>query len=80
MRGIPGEAMGLSFNPSHNTSDPVEAAWRDSLADGLERVLESGADSIEALADGLNRLSAGGRQGERWTPETLQAELRRLAF
>jgi hypothetical protein len=55
-----------------------DKAYEDSLADALEKVLEQGADGLEALASGLNALGVKSRDGKSWNAETLEAEFRRL--
>jgi hypothetical protein len=69
----------LSFNPDDFVADPVEQAYRDKLGDGLEIVLADGAETLEALSEGLNSLGTTQRSGGRWTTALLEAELRRLA-
>jgi hypothetical protein len=68
----------LGFDPAEHNHDPVEKAYRDALANGLEAVLQGGAESIEDLAKGLNALSVFGPHSVGWTPELLEAELSRL--
>ncbi len=79
MTGIPGEAMGLTFNPAFSNNDPIEAAWRMTLAEAIEEVLQAGAETIEALAEGLNTRHAGNRRNQPWTAESLASELQILA-
>jgi hypothetical protein len=53
--------------------------YEDRMGDALEKLLEEGADDLEALASGLNRLGLVGLHGERWTADALAAEFKRLA-
>lgn len=53
--------------------------YEDRFGDALEKLLEEGADGLEALAAGLNRIGIVGLHGERWTADTLAAEFKRLA-
>jgi recombinase-like protein len=68
----------LGFDPNEYDTNPVAVAYRDALADGLERVLDQGAESLADVVKGLNELSAGGPDGSAWTEEKLAAELSRL--
>jgi hypothetical protein len=68
----------LGFDPAEHNHDPVEKAYRDTLANGLETVLQNGAESLEDLVKGLNNLSIFGPHGVSWTPELLETELSRL--
>lgn len=68
----------LGFDPSEYDTDPVQVAYRNALADGLERVLEGGAETLADVVTGLNALSAFGADGTSWTEEKLAAELARL--
>lgn len=68
----------LGFDPAEHNADPVEKAYRDGLADGLENVLQAGAEGIDDIVRGLNELSVGGPHGLVWTQELLEAELARL--
>lgn len=70
----------LSFNPNVYESDPVECSYRDKLGDGLERLLDDGADTLEELVKGLNDLNITARTGERWIASTLEAEFHRLSI
>lgn len=68
----------LGFDPREFNTDPVDKAYRDALADGLERVLEHGADTLADVTKGLNELSVSTKSGGPWSEETLAAELDRL--
>jgi hypothetical protein len=68
----------LGFDPSEYDTNPVEVAYRNALADGLERVLDQGTESFADVVKGLNELSACGPDGSAWTEATLAAELSRL--
>lgn len=68
----------LGFDPRIFTSDPVELAYVNALADGLERVLEGGADTLAAIMAGLNQRHVTTRSGTAWTEEALAAELDRM--
>jgi phenylpropionate dioxygenase-like ring-hydroxylating dioxygenase large terminal subunit len=54
-------------------------SYADLLADGCERVLAYGADTLPAFADALTRLGVQSPRGERWTAGLLASELARLA-
>ena len=69
---------GLGFDPREFNEDPVEKAYRDALGDGLERVLDSGADTLGAIVTGLNAASVTTKSGGLWTEDSLAAELNRL--
>lgn len=69
----------LGFDPRDFNLSPVEKAYQDALGDGLEQVLGAGADTLEDLVKGLNELSVTAPGGEKWTVESLAAELNRLA-
>jgi len=68
----------LGCDPRIFTSDPVELAYINALADGLEQVLERGAETLEAIVTGLNDRHVTTKTGVPWTEETLSAELYRL--
>jgi len=68
----------LGFDPREFNADPVETAYRDALADGLERVLERGTETLEEIVAALNALSVTTMSGATWTAESLAAELDRL--
>ncbi len=70
--------LDLGFDPREFHTDPVETAYRDALADGLERVLSAGADTLGEIVKGLNELSVTRVSGAAWTEESLAAELDRL--
>jgi hypothetical protein len=70
----------LGFDPNIYDTNPVEVAYRNALADGLERVLEQGAENLADIAKGLNELSAFGPDGSAWTEATLAPELARLGL
>jgi hypothetical protein len=65
----------LGFASREFNGDPVEATYRNALADGLERVLDRGADTLDEIVAGLNGLSVTTRDGARWTAESLASEL-----
>jgi hypothetical protein len=54
-------------------------SYEDTLGDGLETVLASGAGTLAEIARGLNELNVHGPSGQSWTPELLEAEFKRLA-
>jgi hypothetical protein len=68
----------LGFDPAEYDSNPIEKAFRDSFANGLEMVLDRGADTLEAIAAGLNEEAVPGPGGAAWTPALLESELDRL--
>jgi hypothetical protein len=68
----------LGSDPRVFTSNPVELAYINALADGLELVLDRGAETLEAIVAGLNELHVTNKSGGAWTEGTLSAELYRL--
>ncbi len=56
-----------------------ESAYEDRLGDALEKLLGEGADDLEALASGLNRLGVAPPVGGNWNAGSLDAEFKRLA-
>jgi hypothetical protein len=68
----------LGFDPSEYDTNPVAVAYRSTLADGLERVLDRRAETLGDVVRGLNELSAFAPDGSAWTEETLAVELSRL--
>ncbi|HZT50282.1 MAG TPA: recombinase-like helix-turn-helix domain-containing protein [Stellaceae bacterium] len=70
--------LSLGFDPRIFTTDPVELAYVNALADGLERVLEGGAETLEAIVAGLNQRHVTTKSGMPWTAAALAAELERL--
>jgi hypothetical protein len=72
--------MELSFNPNEPGLDVPELAYRDRLGDGIETLLDEGADTLAEMVAGLNRLGVADPTGAAWTDASLTAELRRLAW
>jgi hypothetical protein len=68
----------LGFDPREFNEDPIEKAYRNALADGLERVLDKGADTLAAIVTALNAASVTTKSGGAWTGDMLAAELDRL--
>jgi hypothetical protein len=68
----------FGFDPHEFNSDPVDKAYRDALGDGLERVLDAGAEALADIVKALNDMSVTTSSGEPWTEESLTAELNRL--
>jgi hypothetical protein len=68
----------LGFDPNEYDTDPVQIAYRDALADGLERVLDQGVENLADIVQALNALSVSGPNGRSWTTDTLEAQLCRL--
>jgi hypothetical protein len=73
------ENQGKSYDAEWEILDPREQDYRDALGDGLETVLGDGADTLAAVAEGLNAHNVHGPKGVRWTEELLEAELKRVA-
>jgi hypothetical protein len=73
------ENQGKSYDADWEILDAREQAYRDGLGDGLEIVLGAGADTLAAIADGLNGHNIHGPKGQSWTVELLQSELERVA-
>ncbi len=72
------ENQGKSYDADWEVLDPHEQDYRDALGDGLEVVLGGGADTLGAIAEGLNAHNVHGPKGQRWTDELLEAELERI--
>ena len=60
-------------------SNMNETIYEDRLGDALEKLLDEGADDLEALAAGLNRLGVAPPSGTSWNAGSLEAEFKRLA-
>jgi hypothetical protein len=73
------ENRDFGFDPREFNTDPIEAAYRDALGDGLERVLGGGVETLGDLVSGLNEIHVTAPDGSAWTEDTLAAELNRLA-
>lgn len=73
------ENQGMSYDADWEILDAREQAYRDGLGDGLEIVLGAGADTLTAIADGLNDHNIHGPKGQSWTVELLEFELERVA-
>jgi hypothetical protein len=56
----------------------TQKSYEDALGDGLEAVLAKGADTLDAIAVGLNEMNVHGPNGAKWTEALLAAELKRL--
>jgi len=52
--------------------------YANQLGDHLERILGGGADSLEAIVEGLNACGLKPPTNDDWTPDNFVAELRRL--
>ena len=70
--------QGKSYNADWEVLDPREQSYRDAFGDGLEIVLGDGADTLAAIAEGLNARNIHGPRGQRWTEPLLEAELERV--
>lgn len=70
--------QGKSYDSDWEALDDREKTYRDALGDGLEIVLGDGAETLAAIANGLNAHNVSGPKGQRWTEELLQSELHRL--
>ncbi|MBM3487418.1 MAG: hypothetical protein FJX67_12425 [Alphaproteobacteria bacterium] len=77
MAAVPNQ--GFSYDTQDHGLSEAERTWRNRLGDALEIVLGTGADDIDAIADGLNAIDHKGPGGERWTGALLEAELNRLS-
>ena len=53
-------------------------SYEDQLGDALEQLLGEGADDLDTLASGLNKLGIAAPGGAPWTQATLAAEFKRL--
>ena len=53
--------------------------YENDFGDALEKVFSAGALELDEVASGLNALGFRMRSGQKWTNETLAAELRALA-
>lgn len=71
----PEARTGRNDTPGPATAPP---SFEDRLGDTLEALLEAGADSLDALADGLNRNGVTPPDGVPWTATTLATEFHRL--
>lgn len=69
----------LGFDPNVYDTNPVEVAHRLALADGLERVLEQGAETLADIIRGLNDLNVTAPDGSGWSEDIFESEIRRLA-
>ncbi len=70
--------QGKSYDADWEVLDPREQGYRDALGDGIEVVLGNGADTLAAIAEGLNARNVHGPKGQRWTEELLESELERI--
>ncbi len=52
--------------------------YENALADALEDIYESGADTAHGIVEGLNRRNFRAADGERWTVEKLAEEMASL--
>lgn len=70
----PGQVPNIVFQNRAAEPTPYENA----LGDGLEQVLENGAETLAQIAEGLNGANVFGPDGQAWTEASLAAELHRL--
>ncbi len=69
----------LGFDAEGDELIPEEVAYRHALAEALEKVLDQGAETLEAISAGLDALEIAAPKGAVWSPQTLETELSRLA-
>ena len=72
------EAPGHAPNLIWQNRAARPSAYEDALADALEKVFDSGAETLEAVVDGLNGLGVRLPDGRSWTPPLFEAEMARL--
>jgi len=70
----PGQARNLVWQ----TRSATPTAYENQVADALESVFESGAESLDAVVAKLNELGVRTPEGGSWTPERFTAEMKRL--
>lgn len=73
------ENQGKIYDAGWEALDAREQAYRDALGDGLEIVFGEGAETLKAIADGLNAHNVHGPKGQRWTEDLIESELQRVA-
>ncbi len=56
----------------------TDKSYEDELGDALETLLSEGANELDALAAGLNRLAIKAPDGQPWSPTSLSQEFQRL--
>lgn len=71
----PGEVPNIVWQT--RTNAPTE--YENQFGDALEQVFEKGAASLEEVTAGLNALGFRTPDGQSWTGERFQEEVKRLA-
>ena len=72
------EAPGQVENIVWQTRAAEPSAYENMLGDALEEVFEAGAESVEQVVDGLNKLAVRMADGRDWTVDRFEAEMARL--
>jgi hypothetical protein len=73
---VPGQATNFVWQ----TRPAAPSAYENALADALEQVFEAGAETLQQVVDGLNRLHLRSPDGQPWTTSSYEAEIARLGF
>jgi hypothetical protein len=60
------------------TRAAAPTAYENELADAMEKAFDEGVTELPALVKRLNQLGVQSTDGQPWTDDSLQAELRRL--
>lgn len=71
---VPGQVPNLVWQ---NRAAPP-SAYENSLADALEKVFESGCETLDEVVQGLNAQGIRLPDGRSWTPELFETEMARL--
>ncbi|MES2910476.1 MAG: recombinase-like helix-turn-helix domain-containing protein [Pseudomonadota bacterium] len=74
------EKPGQGENLRWQNRSSVPGEYENLLADAIEAAYLQGARSAEAMAGFLNERPLKSQGGSTWTPESLEAEMRRLGF
>jgi hypothetical protein len=71
----PGEVPNIVWQT--RSAEPTE--YENQLGDALEAVFESGIQTLPEMVLKLNELGMFAPDGDRWTEDSFQAEMKRLA-
>lgn len=72
------EAPGKAKNIVWQTRAAAPTDYENSLGDALEQVFGQGAENLDDVVAGLNRLGMRQRNGQAWTADLFTAEMARL--
>ena len=82
--GMPSAGWKVPAMPAFDASRALTrssppSAFENQLGDALEKVFEAGATTLQEVVAKLNEMGAAAPDGSRWTEDSFQSEMHRLA-